>query len=120
MRWELTNPSDYYEVESPDFLPAAVAALIVGAGSYGLTPLDGGDELPIFLFGGGDEWMQERLGTPHLMEWVGDHWVPVVAALRTIKIDDARRSSFNNIGERAAIWADRIESRYAPKDGGGE
>jgi hypothetical protein len=61
MIYEIINPSDAYTIETQDFDVAAVACLMLGTGQYAFKPLeDGGQEVPLFLFGGHDVWCQEH------------------------------------------------------------
>jgi len=41
--WEIVNPSDPYTFRAPDFKVAAVVALWLGNGTYGLRACDRGD-----------------------------------------------------------------------------
>ena len=66
---EITNPSDRYTIETDDWQTACVANLVLGQGQYGLQELDGnfqeaeeGHFMPIFIFGGSEEWAQEEFG----------------------------------------------------------
>lgn len=64
MLFEIINPSDTYTMESEDFMTACIAAVILGRGQYSLTQIDGdgGEKMPIFMFGGIEEWFQKRFG----------------------------------------------------------
>jgi len=57
--WEIVNPSDHYTIEAADFRIAAAAVLVLGRGAFGLTSDEGGAELPVFLLGGADEYLEE-------------------------------------------------------------
>jgi hypothetical protein len=112
MKWELINPSDPYCVEADSFKVAACAALIVGKGAYSLEPIDGAvGELPIFLLGGSEKWLIGEFGSMgEFSNFIAHHKPEIIAALRTITIDDDERSSLNNIGGKAANIADIIEA----------
>lgn len=57
MLFSIVNPSDAYTLETDSFEAAALATLLVGRGQYALEALDdGGKEMPLFLFGGLEEW----------------------------------------------------------------
>lgn len=60
MIYEIINPSDPVTIEADDLLVAQVATLLIGSGNMGLR--DECDEavLPIFLFGGLDEWLASK------------------------------------------------------------
>lgn len=63
MLFEIINPSDAYTIEAPDLEIAACACVVLGQGKYAFKPLDdGGEEVPLFLFGGHDEWFTEKCG----------------------------------------------------------
>ena len=61
MEYELINPSDKYTFIAEDFETAVLAVFLLGT-AYGAEPRDGGEEVPIFLFGGAKEWYAERFG----------------------------------------------------------
>jgi hypothetical protein len=137
--YEIVNPSDAYTIEG-ELLPCAIAALLVGEGAYGLKTEDGETAAPIFLLGGHDVWLKERGvdDLPTFLE-NADRRAEVAAALETVLIgrfddrkrmdrvlacvtnaDDRakakaawhneRRSSMNDIGRRAALYAKRLRS----------
>ncbi|MDN7179074.1 hypothetical protein M0D69_13835 [Caballeronia sp. SEWSISQ10-4 2] len=59
MLFEIINPSDPYTVVAEDKEIAAVACVVLGAGSYAFRPIDGGEfEVPLFLFGRHAEWFK--------------------------------------------------------------
>jgi hypothetical protein len=64
MIFEVINPSDPVVFETENFEAAAVACVIVGEGRYGLqgTVNDIRWEVPLFLFGGSDEWFTASFG----------------------------------------------------------
>lgn len=64
MIFEISNPSDEYTIEAEDWSVACVTGLILGRGNYGLTEVDGDHEMPLFLFGGLEEWTEEEFGIP--------------------------------------------------------
>ena len=61
MEYELKNPSDPYTFLAADF---EVATLTVSSIStlYGAEAKEGGESVPIFLFGGAREWYIEQFG----------------------------------------------------------
>jgi len=62
--YEIVNPSDAYTIVAADFEVATVACLLLGNGQYAFDPLeDGGEKVPLFLFGGADAWCRKRFGT---------------------------------------------------------
>jgi hypothetical protein len=60
--YEITNPSDPYTLAAPDFRSACVAVVVLGEGNYGLREVNGERTMPLFLFGGHDEWFQKQFG----------------------------------------------------------
>lgn len=59
MEYELINPSDPYTFIAEDFETAALTVFVLGT-AYGAKPKDGGEDVPIFLLGGAEEWYNER------------------------------------------------------------
>lgn len=68
MIFEFINPSDPYHFEAPDLEIAAVVTFILGQGRGAAHEIDVLKdesellEIPIFLFGGADKWVQEQFG----------------------------------------------------------
>lgn len=66
MKFDLINPSDPYTLDADDLEIAAVAVCLIGDGQYPATALgdDAGkdNDVPAFLFGGPDEWLEARFG----------------------------------------------------------
>ncbi|MEN6475934.1 MAG: hypothetical protein ABFD81_18110 [Syntrophaceae bacterium] len=62
MIFDLSNPSDPYTLESDDFEVACIAACLVGGGHYGISEIGGEKGMPIFIFGGHDEWFVSTFG----------------------------------------------------------
>lgn len=64
MLFEIINPSDPYTMEAPDLEIAACAVCLLGSGQYGLKELSGdkSGHVPVFLFGGHDEWFSKQFG----------------------------------------------------------
>ena len=60
MLFEIINPSDKYTIETDDWQVACVANLVVGRGQLALEEIDGDHHMPLFLFGGLEEWTQEE------------------------------------------------------------
>lgn len=134
---EIINPSDAVCIEHADPLVLAVAILILGEGHYGAEAEEGDIDCPIFLFGGFEAWWAKKeIGT--FGDYIGTHGTDIAAALDTVtyghfrdyreaqdaiakmspedgaawmaKRNDARRSSMNNIGARAALLAKRFRA----------
>jgi hypothetical protein len=67
MIFDLINPSDACLMISDDFEAAAVAICLLGEGKYSLEQLDANPlatplEVPMFLFGGHEEWFKKTFG----------------------------------------------------------
>lgn len=59
--YKLINPSDPYTFLAKTKEPAALAVFLLGT-MYGASPKDDDEEkrIPVFLFGGAEEWYQEE------------------------------------------------------------
>lgn len=141
MYYEIVNPSDQAFFEAPNVMIAGLVTIILGGGQYGATPQeDGAQEVPLFLFGGWDEWWAEN-GDGGPSEMAGErHKEALVTALRSVcygdlkqrqlydkalaaiddpqkrktfieEWNDTHRSSLNNIMGRAHKIADDLEER---------
>lgn len=118
MKYEIGNPSDPYEMTCDDHEVAAIAVPILGQGAYPLIGKDGdrSRDVPHFLFGGADAWFRETFGRSyeesldHVVETKADG---LIAALDSVTLLVARRSSVNDIGGRAKAIAQRLRSRQA-------
>lgn len=63
MLFEIINPSDTYTVLAPDLEIAGVACCLLGNGQYAFQGIDCDGEVPLFLFGGHDEWFTKHFGS---------------------------------------------------------
>jgi hypothetical protein len=128
--YEIINPSDHYTIECPDLEIAFVACCLLGNGQYAFDPLDDvGVKVPLFMFGGHDEWCMETFGASTddvLARSLKARRAEVADALDSVLIGkreafaalapergseawqearakwhDTHRSSFNDIGGRA-------------------
>lgn len=118
MRFDLVNPSDPYTLEADDLEVAAVACCLLGNGKYGLTGLgeDAGQDVPVFLLGGHDEWFVKKFGmdyettATHCLEHRNDD---LARAFESVKLGRAERSSLNDIGGKARDIAQAIRRKAA-------
>jgi hypothetical protein len=62
MLFDVINPSDSYSIKTDDKEAACVACLLMGSGQYGLQEIAGPFEMPILMFGGGDEFFKATFG----------------------------------------------------------
>lgn len=61
--FEIINPSDPYSLETGEWAVACLAAPVLGHGQYALHEIGGeGRLMPIFIFGGADEWFKKQFG----------------------------------------------------------
>lgn len=134
--YEFTNPSDPYTFEAPDLAIAAVVTFLMGGGQAGATPVGGGDDVPIFLFGGSEAWVQSKFGRD-LKPWfditMATRKSEIIAALESFlhgedrdrsfwgvasredraAYNEKRRTSTNAIGKRAFALADQLRMKEA-------
>lgn len=61
MEYELINPSDPYTFVAEDYETAALTVFCISQ-MYGAKSKDGQETVPVFLFGGGEEWYVEQFG----------------------------------------------------------
>lgn len=135
--YEITNPSDAYTMQAGERKVAQMATLLLGQGAYGLHDADGNTVLPIFLLGGGNEFVLREFGV--VGPWIDANRDALVDALESVQIggisarrelDDAlscmagenraeylkrrhdrMRSSLNDIGQVAWDLAARLRER---------
>jgi len=137
--FEIINPSDPYTMETEDWEAACIATVLLGSGQYALHEVGGERSMPIFIFGGADEWFKEQFGCTfeeslHRVDnpRVGAVLDTVLTCKATERQDfkdaialiddpakreqyrekwhDRRRSSMNDIGERAWSYAKRLQT----------
>jgi hypothetical protein len=129
MIYEIVNPSDPYTMETDNLLAACIACTMLGAGKYALRQQDGEVEMPLFIFGGIEQWFEKKFEKPIAELLDGSNDIPVIEALDSVLIGDAtdrkiykaaiekmdaeavkvfrkewqdkKRSSMNDIGARA-------------------
>ena len=120
MVYEIVNPSDPYTLEADDLSLAAIACILLGEGQYSLRTQDGETAMPLFIFGGHNEWFIKKFGVDvqSLHDSIWNNSLPALAAcLESVKMPYGReRSSMNDIGGYAAEMAGKI--RAFLKDGG--
>ena len=108
MKFEIINPSDPYTMEADDLRVAAVAVCLLGNGKYGLDALgedrDKGNNVPVFIFGGHDEWFEPRFGATYedtAKQVLEQRTDALARAFDSVTLLRAERSSMNNIGAKA-------------------
>lgn len=122
MKFEIINPSDAYLMEADDLEVAAVAVCFLGAGQYALKGIEEshGQDVPIFLFNGHDEWFTEKFGknfedtSTHIVD---NRSAELAAAFDSVKIKNPPRSSTNNIKATAQALSNAVRTRKPAKEG---
>lgn len=118
MKLEIINPSDPYTMEADDLEVAAVVIVELGGGHYGGEGIEEDKNrayVPIFLFGGCDEWFKEHWGYESYGEAVrkmlAERPEALVRAFDSVTLGSAERSSLNDIGARAKGLARAVRRR---------
>ena len=111
MKYEITNPSDPYTIEAPTLCIAGAATLLLGEGRYGLEAEGEGKGMPIFLFGGSDEWWAEQCPGQTLQCFFDANLPAIADALGSVTLGREERSSMNDIGGRAAALAAALREK---------
>jgi len=105
--YKIINPSDPYHLTADDLVLAAIAACLLGHGKYALEATDGSEGVPLFLFGGQDEWFAAQGAGSFdaaLTAATGQRAEALAEVLESVTIVGTR-SSLNDIGEAAARLA---------------
>jgi len=104
---ELANPHDKITLDCEDIDAARIAVLLVGRGQYCII----GDEMPLFLFGGHEQWFQKTYGKS--LDDLSDSVDPmrVAAVLKSFSLVHGGRSSVNDPVGYAHHMAAGIEKR---------
>jgi len=112
VQYELINPSDPIFFDAPDVKIATLACIYVSNGHYGAHPQDGGDPVPVLIFGW-RKWWDEKYNT-NPEEDVKANAAAIVATLRSFRLQDGReRSSMNDICANAHKDAEALEKLYS-------
>lgn len=116
MKFEIINPSDPYTMEADDLQIAAVAVCLLGDGKYAAKGVeaDSGQDVPIFLFGGVDEWFTEKFGMDYFetaSHTLNNRNDALARAFESVKLARGERSSINDIGGRACSIAKAIREK---------
>lgn len=137
MEYNLINPSDPYTFIAADYETAVLTVLCLGT-AYGAEPKDGGEGVPIFIFGGAVDWYMEKFGhtTDDGLDEKRDAVADALASMMLGDFEDRRRyelalsaiddpekkarfidewqggrSSLNNIGGAAHALAKRLRKQ---------
>jgi hypothetical protein len=144
--YEIGNPSDRYTIKHPNREAVCIAVALLGQGQYPLEelrPYDGDErfEMPLFLFGGSEEWFKESFNHT-LKESIDHNLKDVIEALDSVLIGDREvfdlavvemdeeakerfekkwhdkhRSSMNDIGKYAKSLARNLSRRMETDNG---
>lgn len=106
MRKDVINPHDKITIDCTNEKAAQLAVLIVGRGAYGID--DG--VLPVFLFGGGDEWCQKKyqMTLDELLD--STPILEIVEALESMELEGERSSTSDPV-ETAKYYAETFRTR---------
>lgn len=110
MKCEIINPSDKVFIEHRDAKTLFKAVILLGRGQYGLKEVDGDFEVPIFLFGGVEEYCQSTFGINLTLVGKVVKAEDLITALRSVHINH-ERTSLNDIVKSAHSYADALERK---------
>ena len=142
MYYNIINPSDTYTLKADEVKVAAIVTLLLGGGKYGLEDKDRNCVVPIMAFGGDpDEWATRKFGCDIKGLYAQADWLAVAECFESVAIvgiedrqlydealaampeparsewrakwHDTHRSSMNDIGGRAAKYAERAREKAA-------
>jgi hypothetical protein len=108
MKCEIINPSDKVFIEHRDKKTLFKAVLLLGRGQYGAKDIDGDFKIPVFLFGGVEEYCQETFGLNFELIMAGVKVTDLVDAFRSVSMNH-ERTSLNDIVGLAQKYADKYE-----------
>ena len=101
--YELINPSDPYTFLAKTKESAALAVFLLGT-MYGASPKDDDEEkrIPVFLFGGAEEWYQEEFGRS--TEEGPVSYTHLERICMIMVLDYSGRCLHINSGKKEAVW----------------
>jgi hypothetical protein len=110
MRLEISNLSDKATIDCSDRVAACLAVVVLSGGAYGIIDDDGNNGMPIFLFGGHDEWFQKEFGNTfkETLKEVGNN--RIADALDTVQLV-YERTSLNDFTKTAHIMAEKLRAK---------
>lgn len=86
MEYKLANPSDPYTFVADDLETAALVVFMLST-AYGANTKNGEIAVPIFIFGGAEEWYAEQFGR-NIEEGITAKKEQLVAALNSMTLGD--------------------------------
>ena len=107
MKFEIINPSDKAFLESDDFKTACISSILVTA-HHGLKQVDGELEMPPFLFGGVDEWWNDKFNESFETSLKNIDKKEIVKVLKSFQLN-GERTSLRDFVKYAHELADRIK-----------
>lgn len=99
MKFEIINPSDKAYIEG-EFKTCCLATVYFGNGKYALQQVDGELHMPLFLFGGADEWFTKTFGATLQQIFDATPLSEISDALLSVKLS-GKRSSLNDFAAYA-------------------
>ena len=112
LKFELINPSDAVFFKAPSLSIAAFAVIFLSP-KYGAKQVDGDLEVPIFMFGGAEEWFKEELKIDDIGTTFETIKEEVATCLESFCIEKGGRTSMNDICKYAKEDAARIRKAIA-------
>jgi hypothetical protein len=111
LRFELVNPSDPFTFTASSLEVAAQAVLLIGEGTFGGKSLDGGTDVPIFIFGRDpDPWFQENFGKTAEESFDTRDDNALAECFESFTLGRERATSLNDIGGRAKQYAEALRA----------
>ena len=107
-RQELINPSDKITIDCTDFEAACIGVCLLGCGKYGIQGAPG-EDMPLFLFGGHDEWFTNTFGDLFEMRLNAMPRERIAVALESMRVE-GERTSVNDICGVAQRLAKRLRA----------
>jgi hypothetical protein len=114
MKFEIINPSDEAYIEG-EFRPCCMATLLFGEGKYALDQVDGDLKLPLFIFGGSDDWCQMQFGYNLQDTFDKTPAIDIANALLSVKLA-GERSSMNDFTAYANKLGKRMLENLKAKE----
>ena len=109
MKFEIINPSDKAFIEG-EVDVCCMATILFARGQYGLAQVDGELEMPLFLFGGCDEWFKKQFGKETQALYDEMSVEEISAALHSVHLA-GERSSLNDFTSYAHKLGDQLLSK---------
>ena len=140
MIFEIINPSDMITIESDEPIIAGLAITLISRGQYCINDEQGNSPVPLFIFGGFDNWLKEQK-INDFDAWISKNALKIADALESVLYGDAsdrkifeaavskmskedavkfrtewnenKRSSMNNIGSVCQQYAEKLRKLAA-------